>query len=487
MTDVLRCPNMKDLLAEPRSSPLASNNTYWEGRFVDDADRVALNVMDFASPNSTGAHPQCLAAISNPGTLPPLDPAELENSLAEDMHFSTIDMESAAVGAGSHEVCMPLPPFAIRAGPREQICFDPATVTAAIITTGNLCPGMNIVIQSMVKRLWDYNVPEENVLGIRYGMRGFREKDAKPVVLTRDKIEGIQLMAAVADRQSDELEHILDKLEFWRINMLLVIGGQGGNQLAAQLADGCRRRRIPCCIVGVPKSIDNDVMLLDKTFGFETVVQEVNRPLLAAKVEAASARKGVGLVKSSLSSGVVDVCLIPEEPFELDGPAGVLNYVRKIIEQKGHCVVCVAEGAGQDLLYPPGETIAVDEAGNPLLRDIGTYLKKAIKAHIPDADIKYIDPTYMVQAVPCNSADQLFCRILGMHAVDAAFAGYTGVMVGQVNGHFVLLPQSVVTLSARRVDPKGKTWNRLRGAIGQPRFKNNSPADMPAEKAAVRL
>eukprot|EP00879_Flechtneria_rotunda_P018950 GHRR01019893.1.p1 GENE.GHRR01019893.1~~GHRR01019893.1.p1 ORF type:complete len:596 (+),score=208.92 GHRR01019893.1:424-2211(+) len=592
---------MRDLLGEPRPTTMFKDHPdIWEGRFSSDDDRVTLNVMDFASPSSTGAniclpdlHADEMSALGVTLAAKAATAAAAGDSRASQQQTSAVEGgSSSSISGGSSSssgswnvtcastaaaddetlnrdddgfygninnsndddddgnvVCVRLPPYAMRAGPREQIYYDPATVTAAIVTTGNICPGMNDVIEAMAKRLVDYGVPEDQVLGIRYGTRGFTAKDAKPVVLTRPKIDGIHLTggtilgtsydhhrvhrhasgyisasdghssngytttssyeestahnggnsgAAADDQQSsDELEAILHKLEFWRINHFFVIGGQGGNQLAAQLAEGCKQRKVPCCIVGVPKSVDNDVMLVDKTFGFDTVVQEVvQRPLLAAKTEAASARKGVGLVKvfgrrsgwialqASLASGVVDVCLIPEEPFEMQGPAGVLEYIKALIEKKGHAVLCVAEGAGQDLLYPEDEPIPVDDAGNPLLRDIGAALKKGIKAVIPDADVKYIDPTYMVQAVPSNSQDHIYCRILGFHAVDAAFAGYTGVMVGQVNGHFVLLPSAVVTQSARRVDPSGKSWNRLRAAIGQPRFQNSKTVDMPVSAAS---
>eukprot|EP00878_Enallax_costatus_P004101 GHUV01004329.1.p1 GENE.GHUV01004329.1~~GHUV01004329.1.p1 ORF type:complete len:655 (+),score=187.00 GHUV01004329.1:210-2174(+) len=541
--EVLHCPTMRDLLGQPRPSPLGAVLAgIWEGKYASDDDRVALNVMDFASPASTGANAfvfnmmQQRQQQGNSQTTPSgsdsTAPSSGHLAMMSGVYGSFTSMDGSSLasvdvpgGSGSPQVCLPLPPFAVRAGPRDHVYFDSKTVTAAIVTTGNICPGMNDVIESMVKRLHDYGVPEDNILGIKYGIRGFNAKDAKPVVLTRKTIEGIHLTggtilgtsyvhrhhhhtrhqqrqqqqqqqqasaspsgsngssntsmmcdtdedettrlaeaaaAAAFDDQDAQLEAILDKLDFWRINILCVIGGQGGNQLGAQLAAGCQRRGIPCCVVGVPKSIDNDVMLVDKTFGFDTVVQEVvQRPLLAAKVEAASARKGVGLVKvfgrrsgfialqASLASGGVDVCLIPEEPFELDGPQGLLEYLKQLVEKQGHAVICVAEGAGQDILYPGGEEPPVDESGNPVLRDIGTALKKAIKGAIPDADVKYIDPTYMVQAVPCNSQDHIYCRVLGFHAVDAAMAGYTGVTVGQVNGHFVLLPSSIITMSAR--------------------------------------
>lgn len=596
LDQVLECPNMRDFLGLARPNPLLKNLAgVYEGRFVSDEDRVAINVMQFSCSSSIGAH---RAGFPNtPGTPTSSSSSSTTVSqglaLSSEMYGSMENAESVFDGGsldllqgngqqqesgGSgpnqqhYDTCMPLPPYAMRAGPREDIFFDPSTVTAAIMTTGNICPGMNDTIEAMVKRLQDYGVPEDNVMGIRYGVRGFWARDAKPVVLTSDKIDGIHLTGGTilgtsddhrlkrhhhhhhhhnhetasevsegpsplsststldTDEESsssgsssptatasgsssatssssngrrrqgraplfvtyeDRLEAILDKLEFWRINILLVIGGQGGNQLGAQLAEGCQRRGIPCCIAGVPKSIDNDVMLVDKTFGFDTVVQEVvTRPLLAAKVEAASARKGVGLVKvfgrragfialqSSLASGAVDICLIPEEPFELDGPSGMLAYLQQLLDERGHAVICVSEGAGQNLLYPGGvEAIPVDEAGNPKLRDIGTFLKSAIKKAIPDVDVKYIDPSNMVQAVPCNAADHIFCRVLGFHAVDVAFAGYTGVLVGPVNGHFCMLPSQIITQSARRVDPRGKNWNRLRAAIGQPRFINGVPSD----------
>ncbi|WIA22805.1 hypothetical protein OEZ86_009756 [Tetradesmus obliquus] len=586
--EVLECPTMRHILGPPRHTTIEDNiGKVWEGRYVSDDDRAALNLVEFGSYSIPGDHSGSESSSSSSSS------STLRNRTLNSGVFagpantfaSVASMDAVQQGDGTK--VMPLPPYALRAGPREEIYFDPKTVTAAIISTGGICPGMNDIIQALCKRLADYGVHEESVLGIRYGVRGFTAHDYKPIVLTPDKIEGIHhtggtilgtsnvhraptrsrqrhrlqrlhgpsssdeeeewdnsnsgdasvlasgsgspgsdtdssssssrssggggggsngnggrisssrsqadALASMlgAEAAADELEQILDKLEFWRINMLFVIGGQGGNQLGAQLAEGCQRRRIPCCIVGVPKSIDNDVMLMDKTFGFDTVVQEVQRPLLAAKIEAASARKGVGLVKvfgrrsgfialqASLASEGVDICLIPEEKFELEGPCGVLAYLKDLLERNSHAVICVAEGAGQDLMHPAGEPIPLDEAGNPLLGDIGIFLKKAIKAAIPDSTLKYIDPTYMVQAVPCTSPDHIYCRVLGMHAVDAAFAGYTGVMVGQVNSHSVLLPSSVITQSARKVDVNGRSWTRLRAAIGQPLFRNSTA---PARK-----
>ncbi|GIL60178.1 hypothetical protein Vafri_14805 [Volvox africanus] len=248
------------------------------------------------------------------------------------------------------------------------------------------------------------------------------------------------------------------------------------------ISEQCRARDLPCCVVGVPKSIENDILLVDRTFGFETAVQEVQRPLLAAKVEASSIRGGIGLVKvmgrhsgflamqASLASGVVDVCLIPEVSFTMDGPHGLLSYLGTVLERKGHAVVCVAEGAGQELInaHTP---LTKDLLGNPVLHDIGVYLKARFKMHFKDmAEVRYIDPTYMIRTTPCNSLDHIYARVLAHNAVDAAFSGYTGVTVGMCNNHHVLLPIPLVVQAPRRVDPWGMAWNRLRADSGQPSF-----------------
>jgi len=224
-------------------------------------------------------------------------------------------------------------------------------------------------------------------------------------------------------------------------------------------------------------------------------VEEAQRSLLAAKVEASSTARGVGLVRlmgrqsgyiamnASMASGVVDLCLIPEVPFTL--PA-LTVAIEKVLERKGHAVVCVAEGAGQDIIEEAARAAAAkaatasaegspaphpgstDASGNPILSDVGTFLKGVIKAAVPGADVKYIDPSYMIRAVPTNSSDRIYCKVLGQGAVHGAFAGYTDFTVGLVNTHYVYLPIPIITQAARTVDPKGRQWNRLKVAIRQP-------------------
>lgn len=242
--------------------------------------------------------------------------------------------------------------------------------------------------------------------------------------------------------------------------MLFVVGGNGGNAGAAAIQKELQEQGVCCSVVGVPKSIDNDILLIDKCFGFDTAVEEAQRALLAAKIEASSARRGIGIVKlmgrqsgfiamqASLASGVVDACLIPEVPFRLEGPTGLFAYLERVIEAKGHCVICVAEGAGQDILHDGSE--GKDASGNPILKDVGIWLKKEIKAHFGDADLKYIDPTYMIRAIPTTSTDRIYCKVLAHQAVHAAFAGYTSACVGLVNTHYAILPISVIVQAPRR-------------------------------------
>ncbi|KAK9794015.1 hypothetical protein WJX73_001029 [Symbiochloris irregularis] len=452
--DVIECPTVRKRL-QPRPSPFAPHHNFGGG-FVSDEDRVAMQSMRFASSDSAGATCQ-------PG----------------------LDGGSNGAGPGDadlDEVCVPLAPWAMRAGARETIYFNPKDTNVAIVTCGGLCPGLNDVVQGLVRKLEDYGVPEGNILGIRYGYKGFYDRRNKPIVLTRKAVEDIQLEGGTmlgTSRGGADLKEIVKRIDMWGIDMLFVVGGNGGNAGANAIQEMCQRDGVSCSVVGIPKSIDNDILLIDRCFGFESAVEEAQRALLAAKVEASSAFRGIGLVKlmgrqsgfiamqASMASGVVDICLIPEVSFALHGENGLVDYVTKVIEQRGHCVICIAEGAGQNML---GQGQEVDRSGNPILKDSGVWLRNELKSAIPDTDMKYIDPSYLIRSIPTISGDRIYCKVLAHNAVHAAFAGFTGVTCGLVNTHYVYLPIPLVIQAPRRVDPKGKAWNRLRAAIGQPNF-----------------
>jgi len=462
---VLEVPDIRPrLVAQP--SPFVAHNNFGGG-FVSDLDCVALNSIKFASPDSAGcslATQDCVVASSALHGISPSTPNLIEASM--------------------EQVGMSLPPWAVRAGARKQIYFDPQQVTAAIVTCGGLCPGLNDVVAGIVNKLTTYGVQEGNILGIRYGFRGFYDPNIKPIVLTAENVDGVQLEGGTilgTSRGGANIKEIVKRIDMWGIDMLFVVGGNGGNAGANAINAMCQQHEVSCCVVGVPKSIDNDILLIDKCFGFDTAVEESQRALLAAKVEASSARRGIGLVKlmgrqsgfiavqASMASGVVDAVLIPEVSFKLNGPTGLMAYLDEVMHKKGHCVVCVAEGAGQDVLDDGSG--GKDASGNPILKDIGMYLRSELKKSFPDADIKYIDPTYMIRAIPTTSGDRIYCKILAHNAVHAAFGGYTGLTVGLVNTHYCYLPIPVIIQAPRRVDPRGKAWNRLRATIGQPNFE----------------
>jgi len=441
--DILEINHLRNYLT-PRDSPFVNTDNSGGG-FVGDRDRVRLHTVEYESADSAGAF--CADGMAT---------------------------------VGDEDSCILLPEWAIRSGPRKTIYHDPKQVCAAVVTCGGLCPGLNDVVQNVVYTLTDYGVPEDNILGIRYGLRGFYERDAKPITLTRSLVDGIHLKGGTmlgTSRGGANVKEIVKRIDLWGLNMVFVVGGNGGNAAAHAIAEECQAQGVVCNVVGVPKSIDNDILLIDRCFGFETAVEEAQRALMAGKVEARSAHHGLGLVKlmgrqsgfiamqASMASGVVDVCLIPEMQFNVEK---LCRYIEQVFERKGHAVVCVAEGAGQDILHLDGN-MGTDASGNPILEDIGAFLKNEIKKYFKgDADIKYIDPTYMIRAIPTTSNDRVYCKVLGQGAVHAAFAGYTDCTVGMINTHYVYLPIPTLIQAPRKVNPKGRRWNRLITAIQQP-------------------
>ena len=391
--DVLEVPSLRDRL-QPRISPLKECERApllgYEG-FVSDDDRVKLQALAFGSESSAGA--TCVNGMS-------------------------VD-----------DACVPLPEWGYRSGPRETIYFDPAEVKVAIVTCGGLCPGLNDVVHGIVQTLFkDYGLVKGQVLGIRYGFRGFYE-GAEPIELCPKTVQGIHLVGGTilgTTRGGSDTGKIVDAIHERGINMVFVIGGNGGNAGANAIHEECSRRDMPVSVVGVPKSIDNDILLIDKCFGFDTAVEQAQVAIEAAYVEARSAYNGIGLVKlmgrqsgfiaamSSLSFQEVDLCLIPEVSFALDGPNGVTAYVERVLEEKGHMLIVVAEGAGQDILSTA--SLGTDASGNPVLADIGLWLKKQLKSSLKlrgvESDIKYIDPSYMIRGVPTNPADRIMCLVL---------------------------------------------------------------------------
>nr|VDC63533.1 unnamed protein product [Brassica rapa] len=422
----------------------------WHG-YINNNDRVLLKVIRYSSPTSAGA--EC------------------------------IDSDCSWVEQWIH-----------RAGPREKIYFRPEQVKAAIITCGGLCPGLNDVIRHIVITLEIYGV--KNIVGIPFGYKGFSDKDLTEMPLSRKVVQNIHLSGGSllgVSRGGPSVSEIVDSMEERGINMLFVLGGNGTHAGANAIHNECRKRKMKVAVVGVPKTIDNDILHMDKTFGFDTAVEEAQRAINSAYIEAHSAYHGIGIVKlmgrnsgfiamqASLASGQVDICLIPEVlflffftqkvPFNIHGPNGVLKHLKYLIETKGSAVICVAEGAGQNLLE---KTNAKDASGNTILGDFGVHIQQETKKYFKEVsmpvDVKYIDPTYMIRAVRANASDGILCTVLGQNAVHGAFAGYSGITVGIINTHYAYLPIPEVIAYPKSVDPNSRMWHRCLTSTGQPDF-----------------
>ncbi|KAJ4870100.1 ATP-dependent 6-phosphofructokinase 3 [Raphanus sativus] len=384
-----------------------------------------------------------------------------------------------------------------RAGPRQKVYFESDEVHACIVTCGGLCPGLNTVIREIVSSL-SYMYGVKRILGIDGGYRGFYAKNTVPldskVVNDIHKRGGTILGTS---RGGHDTTKIVDSIQDRGINQVYIIGGDGTQRGASAIFEEVRRRGLKVAVVGIPKTIDNDIPVIDKSFGFDTAVEEAQRAINAAHVEAESIENGIGVVKlmgrysgfiamyATLASRDVDCCLIPESPFYLEGEGGLFEYIEKRLKESGHMVLVIAEGAGQDLMSKSMESMTLkDASGNKLLNDVGLWLSQSIKDHFNQKkmvmNLKYIDPTYMIRAVPSNASDNVYCTLLAQSAVHGAMAGYTGYVSGLVNGRQTYIPFYRITEKQNNVVITDRMWARLLSSTNQPSFL--SPKDVSDDK-----
>ncbi|KAM0042938.1 putative 6-phosphofructokinase [Helianthus debilis subsp. tardiflorus] len=375
-----------------------------------------------------------------------------------------------------------------RAGPREKVYFKPEEVRACIVTCGGLCPGINTVIREIVCGL-NYMYGVNNILGIEGGYRGFYSKNTmelNPKVVNDIHKRGGTILQT--SRGGHDTNKIVDNIQDRGINQVYIIGGDGTQKGAAAIFKEVEKRRLPVAVAGIPKTIDNDIAVIDKSFGFDTAVEEAQRAINAAHVEVESVENGVGIVKlmgrysgfiamfATLASRDVDCCLIPESPFYLEGQGGLFEFVQRRLKENGHVVIVLAEGAGQEYVSKsvnaPEEK---DASGNKLLLDVGLWLTQQIKDHFTTLkkmaiNMKYIDPTYMIRAVPSNAYDNIYCTLLAQSAVHGAMAGYSGFTVGPVNSRHAYIPIERVTEATNVVKLTDRMWARLLASTNQPIF-----------------
>ena len=374
------------------------------------------------------------------------------------------------------------PPGFELAGPRERIFFDPSKLKCGIVTCGGLCPGLNDVTRSIVLSLY-HHYGVKKVHGFRFGYEGLVHRYGhKPLELMPDTVNRINELGGTilgSSRGPQDPAEMAKTLADLKVGILFAIGGDGTLRGAQKIAEEAGRQGLALSVIGIPKTIDNDVSYVQKTFGFETAVTEARRATYAANTEAEAARNGIGLVKlmgrdsgfiaaySVLADSQVNFCLVPEVPFTLDR---FLAELRKRLEGRGHAVIVVAEGAGQDLMAKTAER---DASGNIKYGDIGTFLRDAIKDHFKrigmEISLKYIDPSYTIRSVPANAHDSAFCLLLGQSAVHAGMSGRTNMVVSFWNHQYTHVPISLATSQRKQIDPEGVLWSSVLASTGQPR------------------
>ncbi|MEW6747756.1 MAG: ATP-dependent 6-phosphofructokinase [Planctomycetota bacterium] len=372
-----------------------------------------------------------------------------------------------------------------KAGPREHIFFAPAETKAAIVTCGGLCPGLNTVIRSLFLEL-HHNYGVADVVGIRFGYRGLNPAHGHPPVrLTPSAVEGIDSQGGTilgTSRGSEDPAVMVDFLLREHIDILFCAGGDGTLRGAHALQEEISRRGVAIAVIGIPKTIDNDVAFCSRTFGFSTALQMARGVLACAHTEATSALNGIGLVKlmgrdagfvaagATLASQEVNFTLIPEVPFDLEGEHGFLRALEKRLEARGHALIVVAEGTGQSLFQAEREER--DASGNPRYHDVGLLLKQEISDHLRSTgmpfDLKYVDPSYIIRSVAANTDDNILCDQFARCAVHAAMAGCTDTMIGFANGALFLTPLTLVTTEKKRIDPESDFWRSVLATTGQP-------------------
>lgn len=366
-----------------------------------------------------------------------------------------------------------------KSGPREKIYFNPKRTSAAIVTCGGLCPGLNNVIKSLVQQLaQEYHV--KRIYGVQYGYEGLNPEYGHPLMpLTPDDVRPIHQQGGTmlgSSRGHQDPSVMVDTLVRHRIDVLFCIGGDGTLRGASKIVEEIQSRQLDISVIGLPKTIDNDLNFVGQTFGFESAVYAAGPVISQAQVEAQGAFNGVGLVKlmgrdsgfiaahASIANSSVNICLIPEQPFDLEGPNGLYSAIRRRFEMgRHHIVIVVAEGAGQEFFKDMPEE--KDASGNILKRDIGEFLQNGIKNYFKKHDIpvsmKYFDPSYQIRSIPARGTDSIFCTMLAENAVHAAMAGKTNLVIGKWNRHFVHVPIPLATKERQHIDTMGSLWKAV--------------------------
>jgi 6-phosphofructokinase 1 len=414
-----------------------------------------------------------ISTLGEPRFDSPLNPARL-------LFTTEADRVLYYAHQGPLEACLKsgriLPSFE-PAGPRPKLYFDSSTINCGIVTCGGLCPGINDVIRAIVYEGYQqYRI--KRIYGFRNGFHGMiKGNDPAPVLLDTEMVNDIHQQGGTilgSSRGPQDIGRMVDYLQELDISILFAIGGDGTLRGAGALVREIEKRGCAISVIGIPKTIDNDISYVSRTFGFETAVEASREVIQSAHVESKGVDNGVGLVKlmgrdsgfiaaqAAIANADVNFCLVPEVPFTLEGERGLLQKLEERLLRRRHAVIVVAEGAGQDLMRHEGRR---DASGNILHEDIGVFLKNSIIAHfnartIP-VTVKYIDPSYIIRSRPSNANDSLVCLQMGQNAVHAGMTGKTDMMIGHWNNHYTHVPLAMAVSARKKIDPAGLLWQTV--------------------------
>jgi 6-phosphofructokinase 1 len=371
------------------------------------------------------------------------------------------------------------------AGARKKNFFDTRSLNCGIVTCGGLCPGLNDVVRTVTLSLyWQYGVAR--VFGFRYGYAGLTSSPPMPpLLLTPELVDDIHLHGGdilSSSRGPQDPNNMVDTLQKMQIGILFIVGGDGTLRGAGRIVEVIRARGLNISVIGIPKTIDNDISGIEHSFGFSTAVEASRMAIHSAHEEAKGAWNGVGLVKlmgrdsgfiaayATLANSDVNFCFIPEVPLALEGENGFLYALEKRLARKHHAVIVVAEGVGGNLADTKAPLMK-DASGNVIYEDIGVVLNVKIKKYFHEKaipiSIKYIDPSYMIRSLPADSNDSAFCVMLGQNAVHAGMSGRTNMVIGYWNQYFVHIPVQLAVSKRKKVDPEGHLWQVVLQTTGQ--------------------
>ncbi|HQO91098.1 MAG TPA: ATP-dependent 6-phosphofructokinase [bacterium] len=373
-----------------------------------------------------------------------------------------------------------------KAGPREKLFFEPGETVSAVVTCGGICPGLNAVIRGIVVMNY-YRYNNQRILGISNGYAGLvKEYGYEVKHLTPSYVESANLRGGTiigTSRGGQDAVKMVDRLSELGVNILYTIGGDGTQRGAMDIINEIDKRNLKISVIGMPKTIDNDINYIDRSFGTETAFSEACKSIDSAYTEATSIHNGIGIVKlmgresgfiaanATLASNQIDFCLIPEMEFRMTGEGGFLESVERRLRRKKYCVIVVAEGAGQEYVRDPNK-LQYDESGNLKLGDIGIFIKDKLKSYLKARDIhhsiKYIDPSYIIRSCSPTPNDSIFCSQLAQMAVHAGMTGRTGMVVGYLNGEFIHIPMELATSKRKKIDTNGQLWLSVLEETGQP-------------------